>query len=84
MKYLWMEVTLDALELPIIVADSSMELARMANVEPRSIYKALSRYQRRNEKMQISESAGGRRFSCSISETKPRKEEIYDCKSHCR
>lgn len=46
MKYLWMEVTLDALELPIIVADSSMELARMANVEPRSIYKALSRYQK--------------------------------------
>lgn len=44
MKYLWLEVTLDALELPVIVADTSGELARMTNVEPRSIYRALWRY----------------------------------------
>lgn len=34
---IWMEVTRDRYELPVAVADSATELAKMAGVKPQSI-----------------------------------------------
>ena len=37
----WMEITLDEYELPVAVADTSFELARMRGVEKRTVLKYL-------------------------------------------
>lgn len=43
---LWMEVTQDDLELPVIVADSVLSLARKKGVSVSTIKSALSRYRK--------------------------------------
>ena len=43
MKYLYMELTTDEYELPLCVADSVAELARLRGVSENSVYSALSR-----------------------------------------
>ena len=42
-KYVYMKVTKDRYELPLVVADSVLELARMLGVDRGSIYKCLKR-----------------------------------------
>lgn len=42
-KKLWMKVTNDEYELPLAVAESAAELARMVGVKPESIYTIMSR-----------------------------------------
>lgn len=37
-KCLWVEISRDGLELPIVVAGSARELARLCNVKPNAIY----------------------------------------------
>lgn len=45
----WMEITLDEYELPVAVADTSFELARMRGVEKRTVLKYLWKW--KNGKM---------------------------------
>ena len=40
-KYLYMVVTLDKYELPIIVEDSVVELARRLGIKPHTIYRQM-------------------------------------------
>lgn len=40
----WMEVTQDKYELPLVVADSSVELARIVGVTKNHIYSRMSHY----------------------------------------
>lgn len=42
-KYLYMEVTADEYELPIAVAGSGAELARMKGLDPHSVYRDIYR-----------------------------------------
>ena len=42
-KKLWMKVTNDEYELPLAVADSMAELARMTGIKPESLYSIISR-----------------------------------------
>ena len=42
-KKLWMKVTNDEYELPLAVADTMAELARMTGVKPESLYSIISR-----------------------------------------
>lgn len=41
---LWLQVTNDEYELPLAVADSCKELARMVGVTPQNIYEAKCKY----------------------------------------
>lgn len=41
----WMKVTNDELELPVAVADSAVELAKILGVNPNSIASIYSKYQ---------------------------------------
>lgn len=41
--YLWMKVTNDAYELPLAVASSASELAKMLHVTTKSIYSNISK-----------------------------------------
>ena len=38
----WLKVTQDELELPVAVADSAVELAKICNTTPNTIYASLS------------------------------------------
>lgn len=42
-KKLWMKVTNDEYELPLAVAESAAELARMTGIKPESLYSIISR-----------------------------------------
>ena len=42
-KKLWMKVTNDEYELPLAVADTMAELARMTGIKPESLYSIISR-----------------------------------------
>lgn len=42
-KKLWMKVTDDKYELPLAVAESAADLARMVGIKPASLYSILSR-----------------------------------------
>ena len=48
-KKLWMKVTNDEYELPLAVAESAAELARMTGIKPESLYSIISR-ERRDKK----------------------------------
>ena len=41
-QYVWMKVTNDKYELPVLVADSAPELAKMLGCRPNNIYSSLS------------------------------------------
>ena len=41
-QYVWMKVTNDKYELPVLVADSAPELAKMLGCSPNNIYSSLS------------------------------------------
>lgn len=45
-KKLWMKVTNDEYELPLAVADTMAELARMTGIKPESLYSIISRERR--------------------------------------
>ena len=45
MFLVYMEVTMDNLELPLAVADSASELAELRGVNKNAIYKSISRIQ---------------------------------------
>lgn len=47
MKYLWMKVSMDKYELPLIVCDSAAELARRIGVPQVNIRSAISKAKRR-------------------------------------
>ena len=49
-QYVWMKVTNDKYELPVLVADSAPELAKMLGCSPNNIYSSLShaKHQRQN------------------------------------
>ena len=40
MRYIWMRVTRDKYELPVAVADTAEELARIVGVNPHTIFKS--------------------------------------------
>lgn len=40
---LWLQVTTDQYELPLVVADSRQELARLCGVKPKTISEKISR-----------------------------------------
>lgn len=42
-KYLYMKVTRDEFELPVAVADSVAELAKMLGIKPNTVSRSLSR-----------------------------------------
>ena len=42
MPYVYMKVTNDEYELPVAIADSFVELARMLGIKPQSIYDSMS------------------------------------------
>ena len=50
MKVIWMKITKDEYELPVAVADTAAELARMLNVSVDTIYSATSRRRNRGDK----------------------------------
>ena len=50
MKVLWMKITKDEYELPVAVAETAAELARMLNVSVDTIYSATSRRRNRGDK----------------------------------
>lgn len=52
MTTIWMEVTPDKYELPLKVADSGGELARMCGLSPDTIYSSISHYKNRKRKTQ--------------------------------
>lgn len=41
---LWLELSRDKYELPLIVADSAAELARKAGVKPNTVFQYIFRY----------------------------------------
>ena len=45
MSLVYMEVTMDNLELPLAVADTPSELAKLRGVNKQAIYKSISRIQ---------------------------------------
>lgn len=47
---IWMEVTPDEYELPLKVADSGGELARMYGLSPDTIYSSISHYKNRKRR----------------------------------
>lgn len=47
---LWMEVTTDDLELPLVVASSAEELARICKTNTNNIYSATSKMRRQKRK----------------------------------
>ena len=46
MAVIWMEVTRDKYELPIVIADDAKELARITGADVRVIYSSASHYKR--------------------------------------
>ena len=50
MKVLWMKITKDEYELPVAVAETAAELARMLNVSVDTIYSATSRRRNKGDK----------------------------------
>lgn len=48
---IWMEVTTDKYELPLKVADTGGELARMCGLSPDTIYSSISHYNNRTRKL---------------------------------
>ena len=48
-QYVWMKVTNDKYELPVLVADSAPELAKMLGCSPNSIYSSLSHAKHRRQ-----------------------------------
>ena len=50
MKVIWMKITKDEYELPVAVADTAAELARMLNVSVDTIYSATSRRRNHGDK----------------------------------
>lgn len=49
-KYLYMKITRDEYELPVAVADSVIELAKMLGVKPNTISRSLSRQKKHERK----------------------------------
>lgn len=47
---LWMMVTEDKYELPLAVADSASELARIAGCKPNNVSSCASKFKHRNQK----------------------------------
>ena len=47
---LWMEVTMDELELPVVIAGSADELARICHTNTNNIYSATSKMRRQKRK----------------------------------
>ena len=50
MKVIWMKITKDEYELPVAVADTAVELAKMVCVPVDSIYSATSRRRNHGDK----------------------------------
>lgn len=50
LKTVYMKVTMDEFELPVAVADSVAELAKMVGVKPNAIYHALSYQEKHGRK----------------------------------
>ena len=50
MKYLWMKVSMDKYELPLIVCDSAAELARRIGVPTVNIRSAISKAKKRGHR----------------------------------
>lgn len=50
MKTVWMKVTNDIFEFPIVVADTQAELERILHLKPNSIASAISKARKRNTK----------------------------------
>lgn len=48
-QYVWMKVTNDKYELPVLVADSAPELAKMLGCSPNNIYSSLSHAKHRRQ-----------------------------------
>lgn len=48
--HVWMEVTQDKYELPVAVADTAAELARLRGVSTRAIFIAMVRYKKKEVK----------------------------------
>ena len=46
MKHIWMKVTKDKYQLPLAVADSASELARICGTTPNSIVSTFSHYRK--------------------------------------
>lgn len=44
-KYLYLKVTNDKYELPIVVADSSLELAKLCGISQRSVLNCIHRHE---------------------------------------
>jgi len=47
MVYIWMKVTDDKYELPVLIADSAEELASSVGVSPNTIYSAICHAEQR-------------------------------------
>lgn len=50
MKYLWMKVTNDKYQLPLVVADTSSQLAELCGVNKEVIFRQINR-QKKNPKV---------------------------------
>lgn len=50
MKHLWLKVTQDEYELPLVVADTSSELAKLCGVNKEAIFRQINR-QNKNPKV---------------------------------